>query len=153
QGLGPIPLRINMTVLEFGIDRIQNPSLDDVRDAMSSAKSGDGPPEVQLLYGDEAISQPQLWLMCLFSEEGNEPEWCVRFVRYKAKSSRYLASEMPTQDLFVERVRCGCPENIRKECVLSDDALVAQAIEWFLKHGAPMPSLVWLDSDASVLDQ
>jgi hypothetical protein len=133
-------------ILEHGVEhRIENPSIEQVVEVMQRAKIEDGPPELQLYFGDRNVGQPQLWIMCLFARNGQSAEWCVRFVRFKAKSSQYLASALPSEDVFLERTRCGSIENVRRECVL-DEAIVLEAVDWFLKHGTPHPSLVWIES-------
>jgi hypothetical protein len=126
--------------------RVENPSLGLIRSIMGRAKQEHGPPEFQLEFGDSGKGQPQLWLWVLFDTGASAPEWCVRFVLSKAPSSQYLATAVPKLDVYCSRTRCGCLELFRKECVLGDESVVMEAIEWFVNNGTAKPTLVWLDS-------
>jgi hypothetical protein len=109
-----------------------------------------GPPEFVLEFGTEdAITKrvsAELLFMLTFSD--SKPHlWLIQFIVPKGSDITCLASTRPVSDSFVVRTCCGVIQKFRQECLFEKDALVHEAVSWFLKHGTPNPGLIWLDYD------
>jgi hypothetical protein len=149
---------MNRVIMKRGWKQVQEaPSTQDVLNYMMAveADSGEvGPPDMAIQFvnqeeKDGAVSE-LLFMLAFHPQE--HPLWLVQFSTSVAKTCSYLANQVPTSDVFIERTSCGVVERFRQECLLERTELVCEAIAWFLSHGTACPSFTWLPYGSVVRD-
>ena len=114
-----------------------------------------GPPELTLnhISIQEGAERSICRLMLLPAFHLTKPlKWIVHFIITKGRGSQLLAGRVPILDDCEVRTCCGVISQYRVECLLSEDATIRSAVEWFLEHHSPCPHLTWIAYTNAVRD-
>jgi hypothetical protein len=124
---------------------VDNPTLHSVMSLVADIErdnSLDDAPEFEVSFRNEG-SESRLCVYLLYGLP--KAAWMVGIDISTQDEFMYLATSAIREPTFVTVTRCGVVERIRKECVL-EGSLIKESAQWFLLHGTPNPSLVWLNS-------
>jgi hypothetical protein len=147
-------------VLDRGGEIISaDPTTEAVIQAMDVVFAEDGmhgPPELALEFRADSTpgGEPAKRLLMMLAFRSERPAaWLIDYSIPKTPGPTFLlAAGDEHREQFERRACCGVISEYRSECLIYRKSVLRPAIEWFLEHESPCPTLTWINYSEAVRD-